>query len=307
LFANKDTVTNVAEAFPNKKRQDGRFYAIDLTFDEIKSLKVSERFDHKNPSKPIYSSRFPLNQASFRLNSLEEEIQLVQGLTKSLNTIYELDKTSLLTAKKRFNTGIYVELKDPKFHKESGKKNFAEIVFKILDKYNYKNKNDNIIIQCFDADELRRIRQELKSNLTLVQLLYPENLDSYFTFWNSKEGLDQIAKFADGIGPEISQLITWNETNKNTIKESEFYKNAKKLGLFMHPYTFRIDSLPPYVSNFVELLDLYINKLKVDGLFTDFPDLAIKYIESSGNNLKFNNLFFLFNLLFVFSKLFLKF
>ena len=226
-----------------------------------------------------------------------------------MNTIYDLDKTNLLTGKKRFNTGIYVELKDPKFHKENGKPNFSEIVFKILDKYNYKNKSDNIIIQCFDAEELRRIRQELKSNLTLVQLLYPENLDNYFLYWNSKEGLAEIAKFADGIGPEISQLITWDSKNKNSVKESEFYNNTKKLGLFMHPYTFRIDSLPAYVDDFVELLDLYIKKLKIDGLFSDFPDLAVKYIElntqnqiNSSNNLK-SIYYFILPLFLIFSNL----
>lgn len=142
---------------------------------------------------------------------------------------------------------------------------------------------------------MKRIREELKSNLTLVQLLYPEDLDQYFVHWNSKQGLTEIAKFADGIGPEISQLITWDKVNKNSVKESEFYKNAKQLGLFIHPYTFRIDSLPGYASNFVELLDLYINKLKVDGLFSDFPDLVLSYINSknNSNNLKISFFYFI--------------
>lgn len=42
-----DTVTDVATRFPDRKRADGRFYAIDFTFAEIKTLKVNERIDLK--------------------------------------------------------------------------------------------------------------------------------------------------------------------------------------------------------------------------------------------------------------------
>ncbi|MEW6710741.1 MAG: glycerophosphodiester phosphodiesterase family protein, partial [Candidatus Riflebacteria bacterium] len=38
-----DTVTDVATRFPERKRDDGRFYAIDFTLAEIKTLKVTER------------------------------------------------------------------------------------------------------------------------------------------------------------------------------------------------------------------------------------------------------------------------
>jgi glycerophosphoryl diester phosphodiesterase len=36
-----DRVTDVADRFPDRARKDGRYYAIDFTLDEIKSLKVS--------------------------------------------------------------------------------------------------------------------------------------------------------------------------------------------------------------------------------------------------------------------------
>ena len=40
-----DAVTNVAELFPDRKRKDGRYYVIDYTFDELKTLRVVERFN----------------------------------------------------------------------------------------------------------------------------------------------------------------------------------------------------------------------------------------------------------------------
>ena len=98
----------------------------------------------------------------------------------------------------------------------------------------------------------------------------------------SKEGLKRIKEFADGIGPEKSQLVNYDQ-NKNSITPSEFYKNARELGLFMHPYTFRIDKLPDYAKTYDELLKIFIDDLKVEGLFTDFSDLTFDFLESDMN------------------------
>lgn len=46
-----DRVTDVAERFPQRARKDGRFYAIDFTLDEIRSLKFTEGFDVETARK----------------------------------------------------------------------------------------------------------------------------------------------------------------------------------------------------------------------------------------------------------------
>ena len=46
-----DRVTDVADRFPDRARKDGRYYAIDFTLDEIKSLKFTEGFDIENGKK----------------------------------------------------------------------------------------------------------------------------------------------------------------------------------------------------------------------------------------------------------------
>src|SRR5262249_26330393 len=48
-----DTVTDVAEVFPDRKRPDGRFYALDFTLAEIQSLRVTERIDPKT-KRPVF-------------------------------------------------------------------------------------------------------------------------------------------------------------------------------------------------------------------------------------------------------------
>jgi glycerophosphoryl diester phosphodiesterase len=51
-----DTVTNVGEVFPNRAREDGRFYVIDFTLDEIRQLAVYERFENSGVSKVLFES-----------------------------------------------------------------------------------------------------------------------------------------------------------------------------------------------------------------------------------------------------------
>src|ERR1043165_1359827 len=42
-----DTVTDWSRRFPERKRSDGRFYALDLSLAELKQLRVTERFNAK--------------------------------------------------------------------------------------------------------------------------------------------------------------------------------------------------------------------------------------------------------------------
>ena len=51
------------------------------------------------------------------------------------------------------------------------------------------------------------------------------------------------------------------------------------MGLEVHPYTFRADDLAPGFTSFREMMRWFVRGLNVDGLFTDFPDLARQALE----------------------------
>ena len=245
-----DDVTNVLEKFPNRKREDGRYYVIDFTFEEIKTLVVTERFDSETGLQ-IYPNRFPKGTSSFRLHSLQDEIELIQGLNKS-------------TGK---NIGIYPEIKKPEFHHENGK-DISKIVLNILSDYGYKTKNDKCIVQSFDAIELERIRKELKSQLFLVQLM---------EFSEQKNLLEFYASYADGIGPWYKHLIS-SKTATDFLLTS-LVEEAHKLSLVVHPYTFREDSLDEFDS-FEQMIDVIIHQAGADGGFTDFPDRMREILQA---------------------------
>lgn len=244
-----DDVTDVATKFPNRKREDNRFYVIDFTFDELKTLQVSERFNPET-GEQFYPNRFPKGKGNFKLHSLQEEIELIQGLNVSTKK----------------NIGIYPEIKAPEFHQQEGKK-LTEIVLKVLADYGYKTKKDNCILQCFDAKELERIRKELKSDLFLVQLM---------EFEEETKQLAHFASYADGIGPWYRQILSNKIDGKFTF--TSLVSDAHKLGLKVHTYTFRADQLAEF-STFEEMMQTLLIDANVDGAFTDFPDLVVNFIN----------------------------
>lgn len=280
-----DDVTDVATSrFSNRTRKDGRYYAIDFTLSEIKELNVSERFKTTAPFDAYYPLRFPKWQSKFEISTFKEELELIKGLEKSLRQSANFNNRVV---------GIYPEIKEPEFHNKEGRTNFTQIVLQMLNEFNYTKSTDPIILQCFDPFELIKIRNSLKSNLTAVFLMDTVSDDPRinYTYWASEEGLRNISQYVQGIGPEKGQLIVLDSLSKKYLRPSELTINAKKLGLLIHPYTFRVDSLPPYVNNFDELLHIFIDEVKVDGVFSDFPDWTVEYLKKNNGerlSMKFN-------------------
>lgn len=251
-----DANTNVAEVFADRKRDDGRYYVIDFTLDEIKTLKVHER-TNVDTGEMAYDGRFPLNTSSFEVPTLEEMIQLVQGLNKSTGR----------------NVGIYPEMKEPKFHLENNL-DIGPIVLKILDKYGYNKPDAKIFVQCFDPDYLKQFKTEMGAQMPLVQLIDEGEM---YDKMMSPEGLDEVAKYANGIGPWHQQIVDANgEKKESPVVNPNLVNDAHERGLVVHPYTFRKDSFPDYVNDVEEMLNRFYYQEEVDGVFCDFPDLAVK-------------------------------
>lgn len=245
-----DEVTNVSEIFPKRSREDGRFYLIDFNLEEIMELSVNERIN-LSTRKPVYPERFPIGQLNFKLHTLQQEIELIQGLNKSTGS----------------DIGIYPEIKNPSFHKENGK-DISKIVLKVLSDYGYTDKTDNCVLQCFDGEELKRIRFELNSNLFLTQLMeFPDGITD----------LDSYKPYADAIGPPIAQLIIGSYKLQDKTYNNLISK-AHDLKLKVHPYTLRQEDLMGFPS-FDALIEFSFDELNIDGVFTDFPDKVVTYLR----------------------------
>lgn len=259
-----DTVTDVAKKFPDRKRADGRFYAIDLTLAELKQLNVTERFNAKT-EQPVFPRRFPAHQSSFHVSTLEEELQLIQGLNRSTGRA----------------TGIYPEIKQPKWHRAQGH-DISRIVLPILVRYGYATKADACFLQCFELDEVRRLRNELGWRGRLIMLIEAKAKGDDGTDHDrlcTAAGLSEVAEIADGIGPAIARVVTWSATKEP--KFSELAKLAHAAGLAMHPYTIRIDELPKNCPSVDAMHVALFRDARVEGLFTDFTDVTLNWLKQN--------------------------
>lgn len=255
-----DTISDVATRFPGRQREDGRFYALDFTLAELKQLRVTERFN-ATTGLQIFPKRFPLNRSTFQIPTLEEELQLIQGLNHS-------------TARQ---AGIYPEIKQPAWHRKQGH-DISRIVLPLLEKYGYRSREDACYLQCFEYDEVKRIRQELGWKGRLIMLMGGGAKGSDgtdFTYLRSPAGLAELKLMADGIGPAIGSIIGTDRQITSLVKD------AHAQGLKVHPYTLRTDELPNFATSAEDLMDLLFNQAKVDGLFTDFPDVALRWLEKN--------------------------
>lgn len=247
-----DTTTNVKSVYPNRKRGDGRYYAIDFTYQELKKLRVHERIDLKT-GRRVFENRFPLNSIEFRIPSLEEYIQLVQGLNISRNR----------------KIGLIPEIKSPAFHRWH-KQDISKIVLGILKKYKLDKRSDRFYLQCFDPMELKRIRYTLRSKVNLVQLIGDNSWKEASCDYDhmvTKKGIKEISEYAQVISPWLSPFF-----KNNNLKTFTAISHSNALKVI--PYTIRIDSLPKSLSE-AKLYEL-LKDADVDGVFTDFGDRLVK-------------------------------
>jgi glycerophosphoryl diester phosphodiesterase len=259
-----DTVTDVAIRYPNRARVDGRYYARDFDLAEIKTLNVHER-RKEDGITAVFPGRFPTTEGYFSVTTLAEEITMIQGLNKASGR----------------NTGIYPEVKSPVFHAEEGV-DVSQLLLQMLQRFGYTDKESPVYVQCFDAKEVARIREELGCQLKIIQLIGENSWgesDTDYDVLKTADGLKDIARFADGIGPWAPQLYTIADIDGEAVSTGMVSK-AHAVGLAVHPYTFRADAMLPGFDTFPEMVEWFAGTLSIDGFFTDFPDKVINALAA---------------------------
>jgi Glycerophosphoryl diester phosphodiesterase len=265
-----ETTTDVATKFPGRNRPDGSYYAIDFTLAEIKSLIVMERFNPKT-GKAVFAGRFPVDSSiDFRIPTVEEEFRLVQGLNKS-------------TGK---NVGVYVEVKEPAFHDKEGQ-DALQATIDLLTKYGYNTPDSKAILQMFDYEAVVAARQKgWKGELAMLvdeegQALKDDKERHKWLL--TPEGIAELSKHATIYAPWFSHIAVPDVDGKS-YKISDIVEQARKHGMKVHTWTHRVDSPPKGFKNSDEMLDVVFGKVKLDGVFSDFPDNAINYLKR--NNMR---------------------
>lgn len=285
--------TDVAAKFPGREKTrmlDGfpvtDFFAVDFTLAEIKTLRAKQ---------PVADRPQQFN-GKFEIPTFDEVIELAKRKSKE----------------KGRTIGIYPETKHPTFHRDL-KLTLEPRLLKALDEAGWNHRKAPVIIQSFEQSNLKWLRQRTKVRLVqLVDANdvkpdgtldftapfdrpydwtasgKPELLARTFEYFTTEAGLKEVKTYADGIGPWKVYIVRGtmlddangdgkiNESDRRLLPPTDLVRRAHRHGLLVHPYTFRNEQIRlafDYKGNPVnEYLQFY--KLKVDGMFSDFPDTA---------------------------------
>jgi glycerophosphoryl diester phosphodiesterase len=270
------------------------WFASDFTLAEIRTLHAVQPL----PERPAQFN------GKFRIPTFEEVIALAKRYSKRYHR----------------TIGIYPETKHPTYHKSIGLPLERKLV-KTLDQAGLNKRRSPVFIQSFEQSNLKRLNK--MTPVRLVQLIdandvkpdgsldytapfdrpydwtasgKPELLARTFGYLTTDAGLDEVADYADGIGPWKPYVISTaavdingdgqigdengdglvDEGDRKVLPPTDLVARAHARGLLVHPYTFRNEQKRlafDYGGNPVnEYLRFY--EAGVDGLFSDFADTA---------------------------------
>jgi glycerophosphoryl diester phosphodiesterase len=253
-----DEVSDVDKHFASRKRDDGHYYVVDFTFEELQSLTLSER-RLPGSSERRFPGRFSCDIGGLRIARFEDEIGLIAGLNASTGR----------------QVGIYPEIKDPAWHRAAGI-DLTRLVHGALTA-NRERLTGPVFVQSFDPAAIRRLKDEFQTTFPLVQLLNASAADNLA---DDDDAMAALVAAADGVGLPFERLIA-RDAAGSPLRATRLAARLGETGLLVHPYTMRRDQSPPAGISYGEALEFLINELQVDALFCDQPDDAIRVRDCS--------------------------
>jgi glycerophosphoryl diester phosphodiesterase len=259
-----DETTDVATKFPHRKTTktiDGKaesgWFTEDFTLLELKSLRARERLPFRNLG----------NDGKFDIPTFREVIALAQKRSA------ELGRT----------VGVYPETKHPTYFRSLGLP-LEEPLLRDLEEAGWNDAAAPVFIQSFEVGNLRTLAT--KTRVRLVQLVADGGAPWDFVSSGSPrtyasllspEGLAEVKSYAAGVG--LQKPLVFRSTDEGrTFEPTGVVDRAHGAGLLVHVWTFRDEDrfLTPLDHGRPEAEVCRFALAGVDGMFTDFPDTALK-------------------------------
>ncbi|MBJ7471192.1 MAG: glycerophosphodiester phosphodiesterase [Solirubrobacteraceae bacterium] len=263
---------------------DTGFFVSDFTLAELKTLRAKQPLAER-PQQ--YNGRFAIP-------TFEEVIDLAKRRTRQTGR----------------TIGVFPETKHPTYHRSLGLA-LEPLVVRALKRARWNTRSAPVILQSFEPGSLKTLKS--LSPVRRVQLIdaddvaadgsltfaapydrpydwtasgEPSLLARTFGYLTTNAGLDEVKRYADGIGPWKRYIVSTvadpslpgtGEAARRLAPPSDLVARAHARGLTVIPYTFRNEPrrlAADYGTNPQEEYRQFY-ELGVDGVFSDFPDTAV--------------------------------
>jgi len=238
------------------------WFTEDFTLAELKTLRAVERL-------PAVRQRNTLYDGLFEVPTFQEMLDLRARLSAELGR----------------DLGVIPETKHPTYHRDLGLE-LETPLLRALDRAGLNHRGARVWIQSFESANLRALRPRTKVSLVFLTSAAgsPFNDSTTYAEYLTPAGLKELSRYADGIGPDKSQVIPRN-ADATLGTPTGLVTEAHAAGLKVIPYTFRAENqfLPADYrigtdpNAYGRAIGEQITFLRtgVDGLFTDQADIGV--------------------------------
>jgi glycerophosphoryl diester phosphodiesterase len=243
------------------------WFTEDFTLAEIKTLRARERLPQLRPASAAFDG-----QAG--VLTFDEVVAFARAESKRVGR----------------TIGVYPEMKHPAYFASIGLAIEGRMI-EALKRNDLNSKTAPVFVQCFEVGPLKALR--LKTPARLVLLVAgeggPADLPGVrYADLVTPEGLKGVAAYADGLGPEKTMIVP--QDAQVLLPATSLVKDAHAAGLLVHPWTVRAEnyflpaslrkgdaSAPDYLAQRGDVTAVLkaLYAAGVDGVFSDFPGLAV--------------------------------
>jgi glycerophosphoryl diester phosphodiesterase len=236
------------------QKVDG-WFTEDFTLAELKTLRARERLPQLRPASAAFDGQETIP-------TYQEVVDLAKAASRRLGR----------------TIGTYPEMKHPTYFAGIGLPLETRLA-DALKANGLDSRTAPVFVQCFEVEPLKAFMKLSRARRVMLVSQGAAPVDV-----TSAAGLKAIAAFADGVGPEWPLVIP---TAGGALgAPTALVRDAQAAGLAVHPWTVRAENvfLPQALRRGANPVDhgdvgavfkaLYA--AGVDGLFSDFPGLAVK-------------------------------
>lgn len=244
------------------------WFTEDFTLAELKTLRAKERIPGNRQRNTIYDGRW-------EIPTFEEVLKWRERQSRERGK----------------EVWIHVETKHPTYFRKLDL-GLEERVATLLRKYGVNKKNSPVFLQSFEPTSIQRLNKLVDNPLVVllstansrpwdfVDAGDPRTVADLIT----PEGLDEIASYAQGIGPTLDLVIPKDKDGK-LLAPTTLVKDAHAAGLILHPYTMRNENTflpadfkkgtdPNAYGDAFGAFKAYL-ATGIDGIFSDNCDTAL--------------------------------